>query len=77
MPSLSQQLSRPALLGGQLQRPDPMPTLLPQSSIQIAFEEVPQLPPRASISRVTCVDQSERTMVRVCGHCLLLGPEGG
>ena len=42
-----------------------MPTLLPQSSIQIAFEEVPQLPPKASISHVTCTDQSERTMVRV------------
>lgn len=51
--------------GGQLQRPDPVPTLLPQSSIQIAFEEVPQLPPRASISHVTCIDQSECTMVRV------------
>uniref|UniRef100_A0A8C0R0B2 C2CD2 like n=1 Tax=Canis lupus dingo TaxID=286419 RepID=A0A8C0R0B2_CANLU len=32
------------------------------SSIQIAFEEVPQVPPRASISHVTCVDQSDRTM---------------
>lgn len=36
------------------------------SSIQIAFEEVPQLPPRASISHVTCIDQSERTMVLRC-----------
>nr|XP_010596231.1 phospholipid transfer protein C2CD2L isoform X2 [Loxodonta africana] len=36
------------------------------SSIQIAFEEVPQLPPRASISHVTCIDQSERTMVLHC-----------
>ncbi|NP_001369540.1 phospholipid transfer protein C2CD2L isoform 3 [Homo sapiens] len=36
------------------------------SSIQIAFEEVPQLPPRASISHVTCVDQSEHTMVLRC-----------
>ncbi|XP_047608858.1 phospholipid transfer protein C2CD2L isoform X1 [Phacochoerus africanus] len=42
------------------------------SSIQIAFEEVPQLPPRASISRVTCVDQSERTMVL---HCQLSAEE--
>ena len=64
MPGPSQQLSRSALRG-QLQRPDPKPTLLPQSSIQIAFEEVPQLPPKASISHVTCIDQSERTMVRV------------
>lgn len=64
MPGPSQQLSRSALRG-QFQRPDLMPTLLPQSSIQIAFEEVPQLPPKASISHVTCIDQSERTMVRV------------
>uniref|UniRef100_A0A8C2R4U6 C2 domain-containing protein n=1 Tax=Capra hircus TaxID=9925 RepID=A0A8C2R4U6_CAPHI len=35
------------------------------SSIQIAFEEVPQLPPKASISHVTCIDQSERTMLEV------------
>ncbi|XP_051012239.1 phospholipid transfer protein C2CD2L isoform X2 [Acomys russatus] len=42
------------------------------SSIQIAFEEVSQLPPRASISRVTCVDQSERTMVL---HCQLSAEE--
>nr|XP_058924902.1 phospholipid transfer protein C2CD2L isoform X5 [Kogia breviceps] len=35
------------------------------SSIQIAFEEVPQLPPKASISHVTCTDQSERTMLEV------------
>lgn len=42
------------------------------SSIQIAFEEIPQLPPRASISHVTCVDQSERTMVL---HCQLAAEE--
>ncbi|KAM9767545.1 phospholipid transfer protein C2CD2L isoform 5-T5 [Dama dama] len=42
------------------------------SSIQIAFEEVPQLPPKASISHVTCVDQSERTMVL---HCQLSAEE--
>ncbi|KAF5921239.1 hypothetical protein HPG69_018639 [Diceros bicornis minor] len=42
------------------------------SSIQIAFEEVPQLLPRASISHVTCVDQSERTMVL---HCQLSAEE--
>ncbi|XP_035946678.1 phospholipid transfer protein C2CD2L isoform X1 [Halichoerus grypus] len=36
------------------------------SSIQITFEEVPQVPPRASISHVTCIDQSERTMVLRC-----------
>ncbi|XP_026635347.1 phospholipid transfer protein C2CD2L isoform X3 [Microtus ochrogaster] len=42
------------------------------SSIQIAFEEIPQLPPRASISHVTCVDQSERTMVL---HCQLSAEE--
>ncbi|XP_012628998.1 phospholipid transfer protein C2CD2L isoform X1 [Microcebus murinus] len=42
------------------------------SSIQIAFEEVPQLPPRASISHVTCIDQSERTMVL---HCQLSAEE--
>ncbi|XP_036848756.1 phospholipid transfer protein C2CD2L isoform X1 [Manis javanica] len=42
------------------------------SSIQIAFEEVPQLPPRANISHVTCVDQSEHTMVL---HCQLLAEE--
>ncbi|XP_062949793.1 phospholipid transfer protein C2CD2L isoform X2 [Cynocephalus volans] len=36
------------------------------SSIQIAFEEVAQLPPRASISHVTCTDQSEHTMVLRC-----------
>lgn len=54
-----------------------MPTLLPQSSIQIAFEEVPQLPPGASISHVTCVDQSERTMVRVCWALPSLGPKEG
>ncbi|XP_058401027.1 phospholipid transfer protein C2CD2L isoform X2 [Diceros bicornis minor] len=42
------------------------------SSIQIAFEDVPQLLPRASISHVTCVDQSERTMVL---HCQLSAEE--
>ncbi|XP_048199929.1 phospholipid transfer protein C2CD2L isoform X2 [Perognathus longimembris pacificus] len=36
------------------------------SSIQIAFEEVSQFPPRANISHVTCIDQSERTMVLHC-----------
>ncbi|XP_028357187.1 phospholipid transfer protein C2CD2L isoform X5 [Physeter macrocephalus] len=42
------------------------------SSIQIAFEEVPQLPPKASISHVTCTDHSERTMVL---HCQLSAEE--
>ncbi|CAK6448693.1 unnamed protein product [Pipistrellus nathusii] len=42
------------------------------SSIQIAFEEVPQLLPRASIGHVTCVDQSENTMVL---HCQLSAEE--
>ncbi|KAM7085938.1 phospholipid transfer protein C2CD2L isoform 2-T2 [Molossus nigricans] len=42
------------------------------SSIQIAFEEVPQLSPRASIGHVTCVDQSEHTMVL---HCQLSAEE--
>ncbi|XP_045695271.1 phospholipid transfer protein C2CD2L isoform X1 [Phyllostomus hastatus] len=42
------------------------------SSIQIAFEEVPQLPSRANISHVTCVDQSEHTMVL---HCQLSAEE--
>lgn len=42
------------------------------SSIQIAFEELPQVPPRASISHVTCVDQSDRTMVL---HCQLSAEE--
>ncbi|XP_066228010.1 phospholipid transfer protein C2CD2L isoform X1 [Saccopteryx leptura] len=42
------------------------------SSIQVAFEEVPQLPLRASISHVTCVDQSEHTMVL---HCQLSAEE--
>ncbi|KAG8522259.1 Phospholipid transfer protein C2CD2L [Galemys pyrenaicus] len=42
------------------------------SSIQIAFEEVPQLPPRTSISHVTCIDQSDRTMVL---HCQLSAEE--
>ncbi|GAB1294115.1 Phospholipid transfer protein C2CD2L [Apodemus speciosus] len=43
-----------------------------ESSIQIAFEELPQLPPRASIGHVTCIDQSERTMVL---HCQLSAEE--
>ncbi|XP_055963461.1 phospholipid transfer protein C2CD2L isoform X2 [Sorex fumeus] len=42
------------------------------SSIQIAFDEVPQLAPRTSISHVTCVDQSEHTMVL---HCQLSAEE--
>ncbi|XP_004856830.1 phospholipid transfer protein C2CD2L isoform X3 [Heterocephalus glaber] len=42
------------------------------SSIQIAFEEVPQLPPTASIGHVTCIDQSEHTMVL---HCQLSAEE--
>ncbi|XP_036279045.1 phospholipid transfer protein C2CD2L isoform X2 [Pipistrellus kuhlii] len=42
------------------------------SSIQIAFEEVPQLLPRASVGHVTCVDQSENTMVL---HCQLSAEE--
>ncbi|KAM5319448.1 phospholipid transfer protein C2CD2L isoform 2-T2 [Glossophaga mutica] len=42
------------------------------SSIQIAFEEVPQLPSRADVSHVTCVDQSEHTMVL---HCQLSAEE--
>ncbi|XP_074071336.1 phospholipid transfer protein C2CD2L [Macrotis lagotis] len=42
------------------------------SSIQITFEEIPQLPPNASISQVTCVDQSEHSMVL---HCQLSAEE--
>lgn len=42
------------------------------SSIQIAFEEAPQLLSRASIGHVTCVDQSENTMVL---HCQLSAEE--
>ncbi|XP_015994841.2 phospholipid transfer protein C2CD2L isoform X6 [Rousettus aegyptiacus] len=42
------------------------------SSIQITFEEVPQLPPGASISHVTCIDQSEHAMVL---HCQLSAEE--
>lgn len=53
-----------------------MSTLLPQSSIQIAIEEVPQRLLRASISHVTCINQSERTMVRIC-QALPLGSERG
>ncbi|XP_044525567.1 phospholipid transfer protein C2CD2L isoform X3 [Gracilinanus agilis] len=42
------------------------------SSIQITFEEIPHLPPSASISHVTCVDQSEHSMVL---HCQLSAEE--
>lgn len=42
------------------------------SSIQIAIEEVPQRLLRASISHVTCINQSERTMVL---HCQLSAEE--
>ncbi|XP_049634915.1 phospholipid transfer protein C2CD2L isoform X2 [Suncus etruscus] len=42
------------------------------SSIQIAFDEVPQLAPRTSISHVTCIDQAEHTMVL---HCQLSAEE--
>uniref|UniRef100_A0A4X2JYR1 C2CD2 like n=1 Tax=Vombatus ursinus TaxID=29139 RepID=A0A4X2JYR1_VOMUR len=43
-----------------------------RSSIQITFEEIPQLPPNASISHVTCVEQSEHSMVL---HCQLSAEE--
>ncbi|KFQ69585.1 C2 domain-containing protein 2-like, partial [Phaethon lepturus] len=36
------------------------------SSVQITFEEGPQLPPAANISRVTCEGQSDRSMVLYC-----------
>ncbi|XP_072449415.1 phospholipid transfer protein C2CD2L isoform X2 [Chiloscyllium punctatum] len=36
------------------------------SSVQISFEEGPQLPSTASISHVTCTDQSEQSMVLCC-----------
>ncbi|NXJ71069.1 C2C2L protein, partial [Rostratula benghalensis] len=36
------------------------------SSVQITFEEGPQLPPTANISRVTCKGQSDRSMVLHC-----------
>ncbi|MGH0150920.1 UNVERIFIED_CONTAM: hypothetical protein FKN15_028711 [Acipenser sinensis] len=36
------------------------------SSIQIPFEDNPQLPASASISHVTCTDQSKNTMVLQC-----------
>ncbi|KAF1568679.1 UNVERIFIED_CONTAM: Phospholipid transfer protein C2CD2L, partial [Eudyptes robustus] len=36
------------------------------SSVQITFEEGPQLPPAANISRVTCKGQSDRSMVLCC-----------
>ncbi|XP_038634733.1 LOW QUALITY PROTEIN: phospholipid transfer protein C2CD2L [Scyliorhinus canicula] len=37
-----------------------------QSSVQISFEEGPQLPSTACISQVACVDQSEQSMVLCC-----------
>ncbi|KFV92185.1 C2 domain-containing protein 2-like, partial [Fulmarus glacialis] len=36
------------------------------SSVQITFEEGPQLPPAANISRVTCKGQSDHSMVLHC-----------
>ncbi|XP_069751100.1 phospholipid transfer protein C2CD2L isoform X1 [Narcine bancroftii] len=36
------------------------------SSVQISFEEGPQLPSTACISHVTCIAQSEQTMVLCC-----------
>ncbi|XP_051896061.1 phospholipid transfer protein C2CD2L isoform X2 [Pristis pectinata] len=36
------------------------------SSVQISFEEGPQLPSTACISHVTCTDQSEQSMVLCC-----------
>uniref|UniRef100_A0A8D0GF97 C2CD2 like n=1 Tax=Sphenodon punctatus TaxID=8508 RepID=A0A8D0GF97_SPHPU len=36
------------------------------SSVQITFEESPQLPPATNISHVTCTDQSDRSMVLHC-----------
>ncbi|XP_067422893.1 phospholipid transfer protein C2CD2L isoform X2 [Emydura macquarii macquarii] len=36
------------------------------SSIQITFEENPQLPPVANISHVTCTDQADHSMVLHC-----------
>ncbi|KFR13710.1 C2 domain-containing protein 2-like, partial [Opisthocomus hoazin] len=36
------------------------------SSVQITFEEGPQLPPAANISRVTCKGQSDHSMVLSC-----------
>ncbi|XP_020368076.2 phospholipid transfer protein C2CD2L [Rhincodon typus] len=36
------------------------------SSLQISFEEGPQLPSTACISQVTCTDQSEQSMVLCC-----------
>ncbi|NWU71680.1 C2C2L protein, partial [Pterocles burchelli] len=36
------------------------------SSVQITFEEGPQLPPAANISRVTCEEQSDHSMVLCC-----------
>nr|XP_009936597.1 PREDICTED: C2 domain-containing protein 2-like [Opisthocomus hoazin] len=37
-----------------------------RSSVQITFEEGPQLPPAANISRVTCKGQSDHSMVLSC-----------
>uniref|UniRef100_A0A7M4EIM0 C2CD2 like n=1 Tax=Crocodylus porosus TaxID=8502 RepID=A0A7M4EIM0_CROPO len=37
-----------------------------QSSVQITFEESSHLPPTANISHVTCVDQSDHSMVLRC-----------
>lgn len=37
-----------------------------QSSVQITFEEGPQLPQAANISCVTCKGQSDHSMVRLC-----------
>ncbi|XP_006037678.1 phospholipid transfer protein C2CD2L isoform X1 [Alligator sinensis] len=37
-----------------------------QSSVQITFEESSHLPPTANISHVTCVDQSDHSMVLHC-----------
>ncbi|XP_035759426.1 phospholipid transfer protein C2CD2L isoform X2 [Egretta garzetta] len=50
---LGPQISKPASAG------------LP-SSVQITFEECPQLPPAAHISRVMCEGQSDRSMVLSC-----------
>ncbi|XP_071654764.1 phospholipid transfer protein C2CD2L isoform X2 [Patagioenas fasciata] len=41
-------------------------TLFHQSSVQITFEEGPQLPPAATISDVTCKGQSDHSMVLYC-----------
>eukprot|EP00075_Anas_platyrhynchos_P010680 XP_027299933.1 phospholipid transfer protein C2CD2L [Anas platyrhynchos] len=44
------------------------------SSVQITFEEGPQLPPAANISCVTCKGQSDCSMVRLCCSEFDLGP---